>query len=122
MISVIFAGRLSMLCFSAFRLCSYSGDWKELHGASSSGASTAAESAAPSPVAEGDGDAESKPEVSLPLPLVIPKPGGTFQQYGASLRDGGGVDWPALFHASARFLAIEHGFRLITEPGTRIGL
>lgn len=33
-----------------------------------------------------------------------------------------GVDWTGLFRASARFLAIEHGFRLLTEPGTRSGL
>jgi hypothetical protein len=33
-----------------------------------------------------------------------------------------GVDWSSLFRASARFLAIEHGFRLLTEPGTRSGL
>ena len=33
-----------------------------------------------------------------------------------------GVDWTGLFRASGRFLAIEHGFRLLTEPGTREGL
>jgi hypothetical protein len=33
-----------------------------------------------------------------------------------------GVDWGGLFRASGRFLAIEHGFRLLTEPGTRDGL
>lgn len=33
-----------------------------------------------------------------------------------------GVDWTGLFRASGRFLAIEHGFRLLTEPGTRSGL
>jgi hypothetical protein len=33
-----------------------------------------------------------------------------------------GVDWSGLFRASGRFLAIEQGFRLLTEPGTRAGL
>jgi hypothetical protein len=32
------------------------------------------------------------------------------------------VDWTGLFRASGRFLAIEHAFRLLTEPGTREGL
>jgi hypothetical protein len=34
----------------------------------------------------------------------------------------GGVDWVGLSSASFRFLSIEHGFRLLTEPGTRSGL
>ena len=33
-----------------------------------------------------------------------------------------GVDWAGLLRASGRFLAIEHTFRLLTEPGTRSGL
>ena len=33
-----------------------------------------------------------------------------------------GVDWRGLFGASGRFLGIEHGFRLMTEAGTRSGL
>src|SRR4051812_42756404 len=33
-----------------------------------------------------------------------------------------GVDWNGLYRASGRFLALEHGFRLLTEPGTRSGL
>ena len=33
-----------------------------------------------------------------------------------------GVRWGSLFKASARFLTIEHSFRLATEPGTREGL
>jgi hypothetical protein len=34
----------------------------------------------------------------------------------------GGVDWVGLSRTSFRFLAIEHGFRLLSEPGTRTGL
>lgn len=34
----------------------------------------------------------------------------------------GGVDWAGLSRASLSFLAIEHSFRLLTEPGTREGL
>ncbi len=47
--------------------------------------------------------------------LPVPKP---------SIRPetGEGVRWGDLSRASARFLAIEHGFRLLTEPGTREGL
>lgn len=33
-----------------------------------------------------------------------------------------GVDWVGLSRASLRFLAIQHSFRLLTEPGTRAGL
>ena len=33
-----------------------------------------------------------------------------------------GVDWGELGRESVRFLVIEHGFRLATEPGTRAGL
>jgi len=33
-----------------------------------------------------------------------------------------GVRWSELARASSRFLAIEHSFRLLTEPGTREGL
>lgn len=33
-----------------------------------------------------------------------------------------GVDWAGLIQTSSRFLALEHGFRLLTEPGTRRGL
>jgi len=32
------------------------------------------------------------------------------------------VDWAGVLRASGRFLALEHGFRLLTEPGTRSGL
>lgn len=34
----------------------------------------------------------------------------------------GGVDWTALFRQSSYMLAIQHAFRLATEPGTREGL
>jgi hypothetical protein len=34
----------------------------------------------------------------------------------------GGVNWGGLSRASGRFLAVEHGFRMLTEPGTRSGL
>lgn len=33
-----------------------------------------------------------------------------------------GVDWTGLIQSSSHFLALEHGFRLLTEPGTRSGL
>lgn len=32
------------------------------------------------------------------------------------------VDWAGVSRSSARFLAIQHGFRILTEPGTRQGL
>jgi hypothetical protein len=32
---------------------------------------------------------------------------------------GQGTDWENLIRSSARFLAVQHGFRLLTEPGTR---
>jgi len=35
---------------------------------------------------------------------------------------GGGVDWDGLSRQSSLFLAVQHGFRLATEPGTREGL
>jgi hypothetical protein len=33
-----------------------------------------------------------------------------------------GIDWAGLVQSSSRFVALEHGFRLLTEPGTRSGL
>src|SRR5258708_39324289 len=34
---------------------------------------------------------------------------------------GTGVNWPNMFKQSMFFLGVEHGFRLLTEPGTRDG-
>ena len=33
--------------------------------------------------------------------------------------DPSGVDWSSLLSQSAIFLGVEHGFRWVTEPGTR---
>lgn len=58
--------------------------------------------------------------VAFPVPAairqkpVLPVAGDNWQNRG--------VDWMGLIHASSRFLALEHGFRLLTEPGTRSGL
>lgn len=49
------------------------------------------------------------PVLPVPKPAVAPEAGG-------------GIRWGDLSRASSRFLAIEHGFRLLTEPGTRDGL
>src|SRR5947209_2324480 len=35
--------------------------------------------------------------------------------------ESSGVDWTDLGRGSLRFLGIMHGFRLLTEPGTRAG-
>src|SRR5689334_17416425 len=35
---------------------------------------------------------------------------------------GSSINWAGVYQSSARFLAVEHGFRLLTEPGTRSGL
>lgn len=39
-----------------------------------------------------------------------------------ALEGNRGVKWVELSRAISRFLAVEHGFRLLTEPGTRAGL
>lgn len=35
---------------------------------------------------------------------------------------GSGIDWDGLSRQSSMFLAVQHGFRLATEPGTRAGM
>ena len=51
-------------------------------------------------------------------PFVIP----TQPPLREGVESPGGVSWGELFRSSGRFLAIEHSFRLLTEPGTRSGL
>ena len=64
-----------------------------------------------------DNDRTSRPV----LPFVLPGPTRTPMVTTSTEREPG-VDWGALLRASGRFLVIEHGFRLLTEPGTRSGL
>jgi len=57
------------------------------------------------------GSVPTVPPSSLP---ILPKSGASGPSEG--------VDWTGLVRASGRFLAVEHTFRLLTEPGTREGL
>src|SRR6516225_6665078 len=69
--------------------------------------------------ADDGGSAGSAPDIDPTAP-VLPVP--RTQRYVLSGASGEGVDWRGLFRASGTFLAIAHGFRLLTEPGTRAGL
>jgi hypothetical protein len=63
-----------------------------------------------------DPDTAKPPAPELP-PAVLP-----FLPRPPVAETSEGVDWPSLMRASGRFLAVEHAFRLATEPGTRAGL
>ncbi|HTS65830.1 MAG TPA: hypothetical protein VMH28_27600 [Candidatus Acidoferrales bacterium] len=67
------------------------------------------------------------PSTLAPAPLIKPaapvvpvRPSATGSNASGETEQG--VDWTGVFRASVRFLAIEHTFRLLTEPGTREGL
>jgi len=60
------------------------------------------------------GSEGSNPGTNGTLPAVSPISGPESPQSA--------VDWSGLFRPSSRFLGVEHGFRLLTEPGTRTGL
>lgn len=79
-----------------------------------------AETGSPAPAADSGGgaDLDSGPV----LPILPRDPAAPIRQPRLPSGDEAGVDWSPLFHASGRFLAVEHLFRLITEPGTRAGL
>jgi len=66
------------------------------------------------------------PSALAPAPLVKPiSPAYPANPSGAgnsNSQEPAGVDWGGVLRASFRFLAIEHSFRLMTEPGTREGL
>ena len=67
----------------------------------------------------GAGDEKIAPIIEKSL-LPVPRRADGAPPLGTSRPEG--VDWTALFRASGRFLAIEHGFRFLTEPGTRSGM
>lgn len=56
----------------------------------------------------GDGDPagdSQSPQPVIAAPVSVP--------------DNGGIDWQGLLGQSLAFLAVEHGFRYLTEEGTR---
>jgi hypothetical protein len=63
-----------------------------------------------------------RPRRSVPAfaPFVLPAPPALSVVAPKPLDTG--VNWVGLSQASFRFLVAEHGFRLVTEPGTRSGL
>jgi hypothetical protein len=70
---------------------------------------------------------QSTDKTSAALPLAVPfvapiLPKKPVKNEEIDPEEQGGVKWTNLFQASSRFLAIEHTFRLLTEPGTREGL
>src|SRR5580765_275405 len=69
---------------------------------------------------EADGDPTAS-DTSGPAPSV-PRPSLPILPNSGSGGPSSNVDWTGLIRASGRFLAIEHSFRLLTEPGTRAGL
>jgi hypothetical protein len=77
--------------------------------------------------AMGNGDPTSTPASGGPpspepgLPGIPPFAAPILPAPRAPSEDQG-VRWNELSRATWRFLAIEHGFRLLTEPGTRAGL
>jgi len=79
------------------------------------------------PASESPGPDATSPAPAAPYaagpaaatPFIGPAPRPRRQTSGLETE---GVNWSALSRASLRFLAIEHGFRLLTEPGTREGL
>jgi hypothetical protein len=64
-------------------------------------------------------DILGSPAISRTASAAIPKALSNLVQVASPQS---AVDLPALLRASSRFLAIEQGFRLIKEPGTRSGL
>ncbi len=66
------------------------------------------------------GDGARSDVAPVPAPFVIPVRPKPSREVGEPARTG--VDWVGLSRASSRFLAVEHAFRLLTEPGTRSGL
>jgi hypothetical protein len=71
----------------------------------------------PSPPTSSDAPAEPGPARVPPFAApILPAP------RAPAAPDEQGVRWNELSRATWRFLAIEHGFRLLTEPGTRAGL
>ena len=72
-------------------------------------------------VSEGDapgGKGDAPAPAIAPIP-VLPLPATATNETQGS---GTGVEWSSLYRSASRFLAMEHGFRLLTEPGTRSGL
>ena len=63
------------------------------------------------------------PEGGEPNPLVTPlvRPAPNSGALAVSVPDRQKVNWTGVIVQELRFLAIEHGFRLATEPGTRDG-
>ena len=60
---------------------------------------------------------------AAPDPLVTPfiRPAPNAGPAAVSLPESQKVNWAGILTQELRFLAIEHGFRLATEPGTRDG-
>jgi hypothetical protein len=77
--------------------------------------------------ASGDGEASasgplqaglpSAADIASVAPFIAPR-----TPVPSTDADEASVDWKGLARHSQRFLAVEHGFRLATEPGTRAGL
>ena len=59
---------------------------------------------------------------SIPMPAYLIPPPKPAEPSVVVNNPPAGVDWGSLFRTCGRFLAIEHSFRLLTEPGTRSGL
>ncbi len=114
--------RLAFVCFAVCRLHAGADNLNPPPSASSRESPATLDSFSTEAGRTSDSDGGTRAPASFLLPPVIPSPGGTLRPNGAPETEGPSIDWRALFRASERFLAIEHGFRLLTEPGTREGL
>jgi hypothetical protein len=60
---------------------------------------------------------------SAPAPNLLIEPAAPpIEPASAANNEPAGVRWAGVLNDSLRFLAVEHGFRLLTEPGTRDGM
>src|SRR4051794_23790741 len=71
---------------------------------------------APLPVVAG-GDT-TPPRADIPSPPIPPMalPALPVARKDGAPDSGPGVNWTSLYRSASRFLAVEHGFRLWTEP------
>jgi hypothetical protein len=103
--------RLMVLCTVASRLPAMFQDARQDIPAA---VEPGGESAEPDSSSSGEPPSALSPAILPVLPSASKSP--------ETARKEESVNWTGLFRASGRFLAIEHSFRLLTEPGTREGL
>jgi hypothetical protein len=117
--------RLFLLCAAFPRLCEASDFGRQdVAAAVASGASAMSDLPHASD-RDGDSTPSGAPK-SEPAPASPPGPLSPARSILPSstlpTAEPATIDWTGLARASGRFLGIEHGFRLLTEPGTREGL